>query len=59
MKAPRWPVGWRGFLHRYAAAFEFRYNYRAANGVNDLERASVALSGVVGKRILYQDSLGA
>ncbi|BBU58621.1 DDE transposase [Mameliella alba] len=45
-------------LHRYAAEFEFRYNHRAANGVNDLERASVALSGVVGKRILYRDSLG-
>ena len=46
-------------LHRYAAEFEFRYNNRVANGVNDLERASVALSGVVGKRVLYRDSLGA
>lgn len=45
-------------LHRYAAEFEFRYNNRAANGVDDLERASQALSGVVGKRILYRDSLG-
>lgn len=46
-------------LHRYAAEFEFRYNNRVANGVNDTERASVALSGTVGKRILYRDSLGA
>jgi transposase-like protein len=46
-------------LHRYAAEFEFRYNNRAANGVDDLARASVALVGVVGKRILYRDSLGA
>jgi hypothetical protein len=46
-------------LHRYAAEFEFRYNNRAANGVNDTERAFEALSGVLGKRILYRDSLGA
>ena len=46
-------------LHRYAAEFEFRYNNRIANGVNDLGRANVALSGVVGKRVLYRDSLGA
>ncbi|KPP85531.1 MAG: ISXO2-like transposase domain/Transposase zinc-ribbon domain [Rhodobacteraceae bacterium HLUCCO07] len=46
-------------LHRYAAEFEFRYNNRVANGVDDLERASVALSGIVGKRVLYRDSLGA
>ncbi|NCQ25011.1 MAG: IS1595 family transposase [Rhodobacteraceae bacterium CG17_big_fil_post_rev_8_21_14_2_50_63_15] len=46
-------------LHRYAAEFEFRYNNRVANGVDDLERSSVALSGVIGKRVLYRDSLGA
>lgn len=46
-------------LHRYAAEFEFRYNNRIANGVNDLGRANVALMGVVGKRVLYRDSLGA
>lgn len=46
-------------LHRYAAEFDFRYNNREANGVNDAERASVALSGVSGKRLLYRDSLGA
>lgn len=46
-------------LHRYAAEFEFRYNNRIGNGVNDLGRANVALMGIVGKRVLYRDSLGA
>ncbi|MGH1576388.1 IS1595 family transposase [Planktotalea sp.] len=46
-------------LHRYAAEFEFRYNNRIANGVDDLGRANVALMGIVGKRILYRDSLEA
>ena len=46
-------------LHRYAAEFEFRYNNRLANSVNDLARASVALCGVVGKRLLYRESLAA
>ena len=46
-------------LHRYAAEFEFRYNNRVANGVNDVQRAERALHGVVGKRVLYMDSLGA
>ncbi|MFC4671516.1 IS1595 family transposase [Seohaeicola nanhaiensis] len=45
-------------LHRYAAEFEFRYNNRVANGVDDTERAAVALSQIVGKRVLYRDSLG-
>jgi hypothetical protein len=46
-------------LHRYAAEFDFRYNNRIAIGVNDPERAALALSGAVGKRVLYRDSLGA
>lgn len=46
-------------LHRYAAEFDFRYNNRVANGINDQERAEIALSQVVGKRVLYRDSLGA
>jgi transposase-like protein len=46
-------------LHRYAAEFEFRYNNRIANGVDDLGRANAALIGIVGKRMLYRDSLGA
>ncbi|MCS6626722.1 IS1595 family transposase, partial [Roseibacterium beibuensis] len=40
-------------LHRYAAEFEFRYNNRSANGVEDAERGEIALSGAVGKRLTY------
>ena len=40
-------------LHRYAAEFEFRYNNRSANGVEDAERGKIALLGVVGKRMTY------
>ena len=43
-------------LHRYVAEFEFRYNHRIANGVDDEKRASRALEGVVGKRLKYQGS---
>jgi len=43
-------------LHRYVAEFEFRYNNRIANGVDDAGRARIALGGVVGKRLLYRDS---
>jgi hypothetical protein len=46
-------------LNSYAAEFDFRYNRRAANGVNDVERAAVPLSVGVDKRLLYRNSLGA
>jgi len=46
-------------LHRYMAEYDFRYSNRVALGVNDLERTSRALSGVVGKRLKYRDSLAA
>jgi transposase-like protein len=41
-------------LHRYLAEFDFRYTNRQACGVNDVERAEIALVGVVGKRLTYQ-----
>lgn len=41
-------------LHRYAAEFEFRYNNRVANGVEDGQRGEILLTGVVGKRLTYQ-----
>lgn len=41
-------------LHRYAAEFEFRYNNRAGNGVDDLERGLIALNGAQGKRLTYK-----
>lgn len=41
-------------LHRYLAEFEFRYNNRTANGVNDRERAANAVAGIAGKRLTYE-----
>ncbi len=41
-------------LHRYLAEFDFRHNNRVALGVNDTERATNALKGVVGKRLTYR-----
>lgn len=41
-------------LHRYVAEFDFRYNNRVANGVNDAQRADLLLKGVVGKRLTYE-----
>jgi hypothetical protein len=37
-------------LHRYLAEFDFRYNPRVALGVEDSERTSRAVRGMVGKR---------
>ena len=41
-------------LHRYLAEYEFRYNNRVGNGVDDRQRADVALAGIVGKRLTYK-----
>ena len=41
-------------LHRYLAEYEFRYNTREANGINDRGRSVRALEGIVGKRITYR-----
>ena len=41
-------------LHRYLAEFEFRYNHRIANGVDDRTRAGLALANIVGKRLTYR-----
>lgn len=40
-------------LHRYLAEFEFRYNHRTANGVDDKQRARNAVAGIIGKRLTY------
>jgi transposase-like protein len=40
-------------LHRYLAEFEFRYNNRITNGIDDRARADRALTGIVGKRLTY------
>lgn len=39
-------------LHRYLAEFDFRYNARAALGVNDERRTVKALAGITGKRLM-------
>jgi transposase-like protein len=41
-------------LHRYAAEFDFRYSNRVALGVDDQERAEIALKGIVGRRLTYR-----
>ncbi len=40
-------------LHRYLAEYEFRYNNRVANEVDDRQRTDNALVGIVGKRLTY------
>lgn len=40
-------------LHRYLAEYEFRYNTRQANGIDDRGRAVRAIAGIVGKRLTY------
>jgi transposase-like protein len=41
-------------LHRYVAEFDFRYNNRVKLGVDDQDRTTQALKGVVGKRLTYR-----
>ena len=45
-------------LHRYLAEFDFRYSNRVALGIDDVQRAELALLGVVGKRLKYQTTRG-
>lgn len=41
-------------LKRYLAEFDFRYTNRKGNGVDDVERARLALCGAAGKRLTYR-----
>lgn len=41
-------------LHRYLAEYDFRYNHRIALGIDDGERAAMALKGAEGKRLTYR-----
>ena len=41
-------------LHRYAAEFDFRYNYRVALGYSDMQRTEIAAAGIYGKRLTYR-----
>ncbi len=40
-------------LDRYLAEFDFRQNNRAKLGINDVERADIALAGFKGKRLTF------
>jgi transposase-like protein len=40
-------------LHRYLAEFDFRYSNRSKLGIEDTERAELALKGVENKRLTY------
>jgi transposase-like protein len=42
-------------LKRYLAEFDFRYNNREALGIDDGERAELAIKGIEGKRLMYQE----
>ncbi len=41
-------------LQRYLAEFDFRYTNRVALGINDNDRADIALLGIAGKRLTYR-----
>lgn len=41
-------------LDRYLAEFDFRQNTREKMGINDTQRAEIALQGFKGKRLTYQ-----
>jgi transposase-like protein len=46
-------------LGRYLSEFDFRHNTRVALGVNDTQRASLALMGAKGKRLTYETTRAA
>jgi transposase-like protein len=41
-------------LHRYLSEYDFRYNRRSALGIEDGERAALAVKGAAGKRLTYR-----
>jgi transposase-like protein len=43
-------------LHRYLSEFDFRYSNRIALGVDDGERADLAVKGAAGKRLTYRQA---
>jgi hypothetical protein len=47
-------IGGEKHLHRYLSEFDFRYSNRVALGVNDGERADIAIKGAAGKRLTYR-----
>jgi transposase-like protein len=45
-------------LDRYLSEFDFRMNTREKLGINDAQRAAIALKGMVGKRLTYRATEG-
>jgi transposase-like protein len=43
----------KAHLDRYLAEFDFRFNTRAKLGINDVQRAELAVKGFAGKRLMY------
>jgi transposase-like protein len=43
-----------GHLPRYLSEFDFRYSNRSALGIEDTERATLAIKGAAGKRLTYK-----
>ena len=41
-------------LKRYLGEFDFRYNYRAALGYDDMQRTEIAAAGIYGKHLTYR-----
>jgi ISXO2-like transposase domain len=41
-------------LHRYLAEFDFRYSHCIALGVDDFQRAEIAVKGISGKRLTFE-----
>ena len=41
-------------LHRYLAEYDFRYYNRSTLGIEDRERAALAIQNVTGKRLTYR-----
>jgi hypothetical protein len=41
-------------LQRYVYEFDFRWNTRSSLGIEDTERAAIAIKGAAGKRLTYR-----
>jgi transposase-like protein len=41
-------------LHRYLSEFDFRYSNRIKLGINDVDRTTLAVKGIGGKRLTYR-----
>lgn len=44
-------------MKKYLAEFDFRYNERSALGIENAERMTKSIKGIVGRRMTYRHSL--